>query len=70
MVATWRDDLVQRRDARVLLRPAPDVDAILPLQITPPPSSVVRAFVGRMEVITPESEADVARALADEPTPA
>ncbi len=64
MVETWRDDWFNDGTRVFYFVPAPDVDAILPLQITPSPSSVVRAFVGRMEVITPESEADVARALA------
>ena len=47
---------------------AADVDAILPLVVSPRPRSVVRVFVGRMEVLTPESEADVARALATRDT--
>ena len=64
MVETWRDDWFNDGTRIFYFVPAPDVDAILPLQIQPTPAAVVRAFVGRMEVITPESEADVARALA------
>ena len=66
MVETWRDDWFNDGTRIFYFVPAPDVDAILPLQIQPTPAAVVRAFVGRMEVITPQSEADVARALATE----
>lgn len=64
MVETWRDDWFNDGTRVFYFVPAPDVDAILPLQVFPTPASVVRVFVGRMEVITPRSEADVARALA------
>jgi hypothetical protein len=39
------------------------VDEILPLSITPTPAIVARAFVGRLEVITPEVEDDVETAV-------
>ena len=64
MVETWRDDWFNDGTRVFYLVPTADVNAILPLQVTPAPVSTVRAFVGRMEVITPESEAAVARALA------
>jgi len=64
MVDTWRDDWFDDGTRVFYVVPAADVDAILPLTISPAPVSVVRVFVGRMEVITPETEADVARALS------
>ena len=64
MVETWRDDWFNDGTRVFYVVPAADIDAILPLQVSPAPSSVVRAFVGRMEVITPRSEADVERAIA------
>ena len=39
------------------------VDAMLPLEIKPRPSSMARVFVGRMEVITPATRTAVERAL-------
>jgi hypothetical protein len=38
------------------------VDAVLPLRITPRPASIVRVFVGRLELITPDVRNDVSRA--------
>jgi hypothetical protein len=69
MVETWRDDWFNDGTRVFYVVPAADVDAILPLTISPKPASVVRAFVGRMEVITPQGEADVARALAANDAP-
>jgi hypothetical protein len=43
--------------------PQPAVDAILPLQIEPMPTTVTRVFVGRMEIVTPEIESEVAEAM-------
>ena len=65
MVETWRDDWFNDGTRVFYFVPAPDIDAILPLQVSPAPASTVRVFVGRMEVITPRSEADVARALTE-----
>jgi hypothetical protein len=63
MVETWRDDWFNDGTRVLYFVPTADIDRILPLTISPAPVSTVRAFVGRMEVITPESEADVLRAL-------
>ena len=63
MVETWRDDWFNDGTRVFYFVPKPDVDRILPLTISPAPVSTVRAFVGRMEVITPESESDVLQAL-------
>jgi len=43
--------------------PQATVDAILPLQIQPRPATIMRVFVGRMEIVTPEIQTDVARAI-------
>jgi hypothetical protein len=64
MVETWRDDWFNDGTRVFYFVPPPDVDAMLPLHVEPTPVSTVRAFVGRMEVVTERSEADVARALA------
>jgi hypothetical protein len=64
MVETWRDDWFNDGTRIFYIVPQPEIDAMLPLSVYPKPSSVVRVFVGRMEVITPASIADVERALA------
>jgi hypothetical protein len=64
MVETWRDDWFNDGTRVFYVVPQTDVDAMLPLVVEPKPASIVRTFVGRMEVVTERSEADVARALA------
>lgn len=63
MVATWRDSWFEEGTRLFYLLPGPAVDRILPLSITPAPVSVVRAFVGRIEIATPETLAEIERAL-------
>jgi hypothetical protein len=64
MVETWRDDWFNDGTRVFYAVPSQTTDAILPLQISPAPAAIVRSFIGRMEVITPESIAAVERALA------
>lgn len=63
MVDTWRDSWFDEGTRLFYLLPQPMVDRILPLDIDPKPSSITRVFVGRIEVLTPEIESDVAAAL-------
>jgi hypothetical protein len=50
---------------RVLyIMPRGDVDRVVPLKITPKPEQLVRVFVGRMDVLTPEVEARMSQTLA------
>lgn len=63
MVDTWRDSWFEEGTRVFYLLPQAAVDAMLPLDIKPRPASVSRVFVGRMEVITPETRAAVERAL-------
>ena len=63
MVATWRDSWFEEGTRLFYLLPQASVDATLPLSINPAPGRVVRAFVGRLELATPEILADVERAL-------
>lgn len=64
MVETWRDSWFEEGVRLFYILSQPAVDAILPLQVTPHPAETTRVFVGRIELITPEIEARVARALA------
>jgi hypothetical protein len=69
MVETWRDSWFEEGTRLLYLVPRSRVDAMLPLEITPRPTAIERVFVGRLEVITPETRAEVRRALetADRP---
>jgi hypothetical protein len=64
MVRTWARSWFGSPGTRVLwLVPRARVDALLPLAIEPAPATLVRAFVGRLEVVTPEVEAELEAAL-------
>lgn len=66
MVATWRDSWLAEEGTRVLcVLPAGIVDELLPLSVTPAPKETKRAFVARMELLTPETLAQVRSALAE-----
>jgi hypothetical protein len=63
MVETWRDSWFEEGARLFYMLPQSAVDAILPLQIDPTPVIVKRVFVGRMEIVTPEIESEVASAM-------
>jgi len=63
MVETWRDSWFEDGARLFYLLPQSAVDALLPLQIEPKPESVARVFVGRLEIVTPEIETEVAQAI-------
>ena len=63
MVDTWRDTWFEQGSRLFYIVPSATVDELLPLEIKPKPVSVARAFVGRMEVITPASQQDVHQAI-------
>jgi hypothetical protein len=56
MVNTWSDSWFEEGLRLFYIVPRPAVDAILPLVVDPKPADVVRVFVGRAELITPEME--------------
>ena len=53
MVDTWRDSWFEEGLRLFYIVPRPAVDEILPLEINPAPATLVRVFVGRIELITP-----------------
>jgi len=63
MVETWRDSWFEDGARLFYVFPRSAVDAVLPLQIDPKPADVKRVFVGRMEIVTPEIESEVAEAI-------
>jgi hypothetical protein len=64
MVETWKDTWFEPGTRVFYIVPTAAVDAILPLEITPKPVSVARAFVGRMEVITPATQEEIKLAIS------
>lgn len=63
MVETWRDSWFEDGARLFYVFPRSAVDAVLPLQIEPKPTDLKRVFVGRMEIVTPEIESEVAEAM-------
>ena len=61
MVATWRKSWFTEEGVRVLyVLPRRWTEAILPLEIQPAPTELVRVMVGRAEVITPATQRKLA----------
>ena len=63
MIATWRDTWFEEGARLFYLAPQRSVDAVLPLSFAPRPADVARVFVGRIELLTPETAADVKNGL-------
>jgi len=63
MVDTWRDSWFEEGTRLLYIVPRATVDAMLPLDIRPQPTETARVFVGRLELITPATMAEVRRAL-------
>jgi hypothetical protein len=63
MVNTWKDSWFEEGARLLYIVPRADVDAILPLTISPKPSAVERVFVGRIELVTPATVRDVTAAI-------
>jgi hypothetical protein len=65
MIATWRNSWFEEGSRLLYILPAPAVNAVLPLSVSPLPASTVRVFVGRLELVTPATEAAVGQAFAE-----
>jgi len=66
MVRTWSRQWFGSPGTRILyLVPRAVIDRVLPLAITPAPSTLVRVLLGRLEYMTQATEAQVATALTD-----
>jgi hypothetical protein len=63
MVETWRDSWFEEGSRLIFIVPSPAIDAILPLQVEPVPAQTTRVFVGRIELVTPETKRAVEEAL-------
>ena len=64
MVETWRDSWFEEGSRLIYIVPSNALDAILPLEVEPVPSHVERVFVGRIELVTPQTKRSVESAIA------
>jgi len=55
MVDTWRDSWFEKGSRLIYIVPAHTVDSILPLDVKPAPEHIARVFVGRVELLTPDT---------------
>jgi hypothetical protein len=66
MVNTWESSYLRSTGLRLLyIVPRANLDAALPIQITPEPKELVRTMVGRVEVLTPKAEKAIENAIAE-----
>jgi hypothetical protein len=64
MVETWRDSWFEEGSRLIYIVPSAAINTILPLQVEPSPEQTARVFVGRIELVTPETKQSVEEALA------
>jgi hypothetical protein len=66
MVDTWEKSYFRNEGMRILsVLPRPAVDAAIPIRIKPEPKELVRVMVGRVEVLTPDAEQTLQKAVAE-----
>lgn len=63
MIATWRDSWFEEGTRVFYIVPRAQLDQVLPLNINPAPQGITRAFVGRVEVLSPYSRQQIRTAL-------
>ena len=63
MIDTWRDSWFEEGTRLFYVVPRRTIDGILPLSVSPAPAVIARAFVGRMELLTPATERAIRDAL-------
>jgi hypothetical protein len=64
MIETWKDSWFEEGTRVIWLVPRPAVNGVLPIGITPTPAALTRVFVGRTEVLSPATRAELSAALA------
>jgi hypothetical protein len=62
MIDTWHDSWFEEGSRLIYILPESAVNAMLPLEIDPAPAHIKRVFVGRIELITPETKRIVSKA--------
>jgi hypothetical protein len=63
MIDTWHDSWFEEGSRLIYILPESAVNAMLPLEIDPTPARITRVFVGRIELITPETKRAVRQAV-------
>lgn len=63
MIETWKDSWFEEGLRVFCILPRVMTDEVLPLKIEPRPTETVRVLVGRVEVITPETQSEVRRQI-------
>lgn len=63
MLETWRDSWFEEGSRLLYIVPRCFVDSVLPLSIKPEPQQITRVFVGRIELLTPETKNAVRQAV-------
>jgi hypothetical protein len=64
MIKTWRDSWFEEGMRIFYIVPRSATDEILPITIEPAPAELTRVLVGRMEIITPETEQAIQQQVA------
>jgi hypothetical protein len=65
MIKTWRDSWFEEGLRVFYIMPRGMTDTVLPIQIEPRPSELVRVFVGRIEIPTPEMEHAISAQISE-----
>ncbi|MDX6577885.1 MAG: hypothetical protein QOE96_3838 [Blastocatellia bacterium] len=64
MIKTWRTSWFEEGMRIFYVLPRETTDQVLPIEIDPQPTQMVRVLVGRAEIITPETEQSVQRQVS------
>lgn len=64
MLETWNDSWFEEGSRLIYIVPASVVDEMLPLHIEPAPVQIARVFVGRIELVTPDTKRAIESAVA------
>jgi hypothetical protein len=64
MIETWQNSWREEGSRLIYIVPRGFVDKVLPLTISPAPEQLLRVFVGRLEIVTPETASAVENAFA------
>lgn len=64
MIDTWRDSWFEEGSRLIYVLPTSTVDEMLPLEVLPKPMNTQRVFVGRIELMTQETQRVVQEAIA------
>lgn len=64
MLDTWQDSWFEEGMRLIYLLPQRPVDAVLPLTIQPAPAETRRAYVGRVEMLSPAMKQEMQAAIS------